>query len=38
MHVLPADEQYRAQGIALEVVKHTEAKCGFILLRRRWGG
>ncbi len=26
----------RAQGIALEVVKHAEAKHGFILLPRRW--
>jgi transposase len=23
-------------GIQLEVVKHTEAKCGFVLLPRRW--
>ena len=31
-----AREAARAQGIALEVVKHTEAKRGFILLPRRW--
>lgn len=29
-------EAARAQGIELEVVKHTEAKKGFVLLPRRW--
>jgi transposase len=29
-------EQARASGIRLEVVKHTEAKKGFVLLPRRW--
>ncbi len=41
----PADAQDRAQvgalaaavhGICLEVIKHTEAKRGFVLLPRRW--
>lgn len=31
-----AKQAAQAQGIALEVVKHTEAKRGFILLPRRW--
>jgi len=31
----PAAEA-RAEGIRLEVVKHTEAKMGFVLLPRRW--
>jgi transposase len=31
-----AAEQARASGIRLEVVKHTEAKKGFVLLPRRW--
>ena len=31
-----AKQAARAQGIELEVVKHTEAKRGFILLPRRW--
>ena len=31
-----AAEQARQQGIKLEVVKHTEAKRGFVLLPRRW--
>jgi len=29
-------QQARANGIRLEVVKHTEAKKGFVLLPRRW--
>jgi transposase len=29
-------EAAAAHGIALEVVKHTEAKRGFVLLPRRW--
>ena len=29
-------EAAREHGIALEVVKHTEAKRGFVLLPRRW--
>ena len=28
--------QAEAEGIRLEVVKHHEAKCGFVLLPRRW--
>jgi len=32
LHVTPAD----AHGLRLEVIKHTEAKRGFILLPRRW--
>lgn len=31
-----AKQAAQTQGIALEVVKHTEAKRGFILLPRRW--
>jgi transposase len=31
-----AAEAASAQGIRLEVVKHHEAKCGFVLLPRRW--
>jgi transposase len=31
-----AAEQAQSQGIRLEVVKHTEAKKGFVLLPRRW--
>jgi transposase len=31
-----AAQQARDQGIRLEVVKHTEAKRGFVLLPRRW--
>ncbi len=31
-----AQQAAHAQGIALEVVKHTEAKRGFVLLPRRW--
>jgi len=31
-----AAEQAEASGIRLEVVKHTEAKRGFVLLPRRW--
>lgn len=31
-----AAEQAQAEGIQLEVVKHTEAKRGFVLLPRRW--
>jgi len=31
-----AREEANAQGIELEVVKHTEAKRGFVLLPRRW--
>src|ERR1700678_3719046 len=31
-----AAEQARANGIELEVVKHTEPKKGFVLLPRRW--
>jgi transposase len=31
-----AREAAQTQGIALEVVKHTEAKRGFVLLPRRW--
>jgi transposase len=31
-----AAQQARKHGIALEVVKHTEAKKGFVLLPRRW--
>ena len=31
-----AKQAAQAKGIALEVVKHTEAKRGFILLPRRW--
>jgi transposase len=31
-----AAEQAQAAGIKLEVVKHTEAKKGFVLLPRRW--
>ena len=31
-----AAEQGKAQGIRLEVVKHKEAKKGFVLLPRRW--
>jgi transposase len=31
-----AARQAEAQGIRLEVVKHTEAKRGFVLLPRRW--
>jgi transposase len=31
-----AREEANAHGIALEVVKHTEAKRGFVLLPRRW--
>jgi transposase len=31
-----AQEQANAHGIRLEVVKHTEAKRGFVLLPRRW--
>ncbi len=31
-----AAEQAEAEGIKLEVVKHTEAKRGFVLLPRRW--
>jgi transposase len=31
-----AAQQASAQGIRLEVVKHTEAKKGFVLLPRRW--
>jgi len=31
-----AAQQASAQGIQLEVVKHTEAKKGFVLLPRRW--
>ena len=31
-----AREAAQANGIALEVIKHTEAKRGFILLPRRW--
>src|SRR6185295_3368841 len=31
-----AAKQARQAGIALEVVKHTEAKKGFVLLPRRW--
>jgi len=31
----PAQEA-QAHGISLEVVKHEEAKRGFVLLRRRW--
>jgi transposase len=31
-----AQEQAEKQGIALMVVKHTEAKNGFVLLSRRW--
>jgi len=27
-----------AQGIKLEVVKHPQARLGFVLLPRRWGG
>jgi transposase len=33
-----AAEEAKANGIRLEVVKHTEAKRGFGLLPRRWGG
>jgi transposase len=31
-----AAEQAKYEGIKLEVVKHTEAKKGFVLLPRRW--
>ena len=31
-----AADQAKANGIQLEVVKHTEAKKGFVLLPRRW--
>jgi transposase len=31
-----AAEQAQTQGIRLEIVKHTEAKRGFVLLPRRW--
>ena len=31
-----AQQGARAHGIELEVVKHTEAKRGFVLLPRRW--
>jgi transposase len=31
-----AAEEAEAQGIRLEVVKHAEAKRGFVLLPRRW--
>ena len=31
-----AADQAKAKGIKLEVVKHTEAKKGFVLLPRRW--
>jgi transposase len=31
-----AAQQGKKQGIQLEVVKHTEAKRGFVLLPRRW--
>src|SRR6516225_7452212 len=31
-----AAKQARSEGIELEVVKHTEAKKGFVLLPRRW--
>src|SRR5262249_31182840 len=31
-----AANQAAAEGIKLEVVKHTEAKRGFVLLPRRW--
>jgi transposase len=31
-----AADQAKANGIQLEVVKHTEAKRGFVLLPRRW--
>ena len=31
-----AAEQAKAHGIELEIVKHTEAKKGFVLLPRRW--
>jgi transposase len=31
-----AGEAAAAEGIRLEVVKHTEAKKGFVLLPRRW--
>jgi transposase len=31
-----AREAAAKHGIQLEVVKHTEAKCGFVLLSRRW--
>jgi transposase len=31
-----ADGEARAHGIRLEVVKHPEAKRGFVLLPRRW--
>jgi transposase len=31
-----AAQQASAQGIRLEVVKHTEAKKGFVLLPRHW--
>ncbi len=32
----PAKQAAQTQGIQLEVVKHTEAKRGFVLLPRRW--
>ena len=31
-----ADEEAQAYGIQLEVVKHPEARRGFVLLPRRW--
>ncbi|VTU02608.1 transposase dde domain protein : Transposase and inactivated derivatives OS=Hahella chejuensis (strain KCTC 2396) GN=HCH_01325 PE=4 SV=1: DDE_Tnp_1_2 [Gemmataceae bacterium] len=31
-----AADQAKVNGITLEVVKHTEAKKGFVLLPRRW--
>ena len=31
-----ADEEAQAHGIQLEVVKHPEARRGFVLLPRRW--
>ena len=31
-----AAEQAQGEGIRLEVIKHTEAKKGFVLLPRRW--
>ena len=32
-----AASQAEAQSIELEIVKHTEAKRGFVLLPKRWG-
>ena len=36
LNILPADAIVILHGIQLEVVKHTQAKRGFVLLPRRW--